>query len=354
MEYVLLEMDDDANLTELVGMVFNDIVMTDDLINDKIRPALDAFKEICGKYPGELDYMVEVKGSLDSVIPGAFGTVDILGKFTNGPLLVLDWKFGDGIPVKVNGNMQLGFYAGGAIYSDDKDVKELIGAEQALDIVFAIVQPRRGHDDEPNYQLWETDDEWVEDFIDTAYAAYQKAISDNPPIKAGSHCRWCRAQPNCPEKTKVIGQAQSMPIAESMDTIALSKAITIADDLEDWIKAVRARAHAELERGVKIPGFKLVPKRGTRIYNDVEKARGVLVRQLKTEAAHKPREIITPAQAEKKLGKEKYSKLLSKYVTMHSSGNTMASDDDPRPDVGDTLTQLGGGKQKTKSSLFDK
>lgn len=348
MEYILLDRPEDApkdNLNDVLGMVFHDIVITQELIDDKLQPALDAFHEIIETYGGGLDYLVEVKVNYGDTMPGAFGTIDILGVFKSGKVLYLDWKFGDGVPVDVKGNMQLAFYAGGSFYDDDEDLQTMLGTG-ALDVIFAIVQPRRGYE-APHYQTWETDSDWIEDFVDTAIAAYEVSQKPNATVKTGSHCRWCRAAAfNCPEKKKQIGAAQSMP-SEFNDPITMSKALDVADELEKWIKQVRAVCHAELEAGVKIPGRKLVPKRGKRIWNDEEAARKTLVRQIKTEAAHEPRKLISPAQAEKKLGKQKYSKLISKYVTMHSSGNTMALDSDSRPDVSDELTQLGAKGSKT-------
>ncbi len=353
MEHILLELEPGASATELLGMVFNDTVITHDHIDNKIEPALDAFREICAKY-GELDYLIEFKGSLDKVIPGAFGTVDLLGKFKNGPILNLDWKFGDGVPVSVEGNMQLGFYAGCALYSEDPEIIDMLGSTEAVTIIFAIVQPRRGVEG-PCYELWETTDEWVEDFLDLALEGYNQAISDDAPIKAGSHCRWCDAKPICPAKQAIIGEAESTR-PESMDATSLAKLMDKADELEDWVKSVRKLLRTELDNGATVPGWKLVPKRASRVYTDQVKAQGVLVRQLKTEAAHKPREIISPAQAEKKLGKQKYSKLLSKYVTLVSSGDTLAKDDDPRPDAGDAVTQLGNLSDGLNAAggLFDK
>lgn len=350
-EYMLLELSMDANPVELIGMVFNEITITEEMVDNKIRPALGALKEIMAKYgEGEpLDYLVEFTGSLDSVIPGAFGTIDLLGRFKSGKVLALDWKFGDGVPVSVEGNMQLGFYAGCAMYTkDDEDINDLL-PDGHIDFIFAIVQPRRGHDG-PCYEVWETDSDWVEDFLDLAEKAYHETQKPDAPVKTGSHCRWCRAQPICPAKQKQIGVAVSTPLT-AIDPVTLGKYLAVADQVESWAKSVRKMAHKALEDGSVVPGYKLVPKRAQRVYNDEEKARGVLVRQLKTEAAHQPRKLITPAQAEKALGKAKYTKLLEKYVSKVSSGNTMAPDKDSRPDVSDTLTQLGS-VGKIEGDLF--
>lgn len=359
-EYAL-PLDREIDLYEaLVGEEFNGVEITAEHIENKIIPALEAFDEICDQHGGCDEYMLEVKGSLDPMVPGAFGTVDLLARMSDGVVLNLDWKFGDGVPVSVKANMQLGFYAGCALYNQDEAVEALVyGKEDGVDTVgpvnfeFAIVQPRRGHGG-PCYDTWATTSDWVEDFIDLAAEAYEKAMKPNAPIKTGSHCRWCDAKAVCPALTKVVGEALTQA-PETMDAISFSAALKKADEVEAWLKEVRKRAHSELEAGADIPGYKLVNKRASRVYNDKEKAARALTRILKTAEAHKPREVISPAQAEKKLGKKIYTKIMSKYVSYVSSGNTLVPDTDKREAV-NTVLDITDETTKNvftkKSSLF--
>lgn len=349
---------------ELVGQLFDGIEITSEHVENKIIPALDAFDEICQAHGGCVEYMLEVKGSLDPAIPGAFGTVDMIARMADGTILILDWKFGDGVPVSVKANMQLGFYAGCALYSDDPLVQDLIFGEghdpdtigdTPVNFEFAIVQPRRGHGG-PCYDTWATTSDWVEDFIDLAAEAYEKAQQPDAPIQAGSHCRWCSAQTGCEAKNKVVGEALTQAPA-SMDAVSMAAALKRADELESWLKAVRKRAHHELETGADIPGYKLVNKRSSRVYNDKAKAARALTRLLKTAEAHKPREVISPAQAEKKIGKKRYDKIMSKYVSYVSSGNTMVPDSDKREAVNtvlDTLSENAKNVLTKKGTLFSK
>ena len=93
-------------MQELIGqdMGFGDeFQVTQELVDTKLRPALAAWFEIVAEY-GIDDWFIEQRVSLEAVVPGAFGTADILAKDTSNRLHSLDWKFGDGVPVPVEAN----------------------------------------------------------------------------------------------------------------------------------------------------------------------------------------------------------------------------------------------------------
>jgi hypothetical protein len=115
----------------------------------------------------------------------------------------------------------------------------------------------------------------------------------------------------------------------------LPELLAIADKLEPWIKAVREQAHATLESGKPVKGWKLVPKRATRSWLDVERATKTLTaRRLKNDQIFETK-LISPAKAEKlirRLGLD-WSKIAQDHVVAVSNGTTMAPEDDPRPSV---------------------
>jgi hypothetical protein len=117
---------------------------------------------------------------------------------------------------------------------------------------------------------------------------------------------------------------------DSIDVVTMSQMLQSADLLEQWLKDIRGLAHQVLEKGGKVPGYKLVAKRSTRQWIDDSKAADALI----ASGVHpfKEVEVVSPAAAEKllkKAGKE----LPKELVVSISSGNTMASEDDPRPAV---------------------
>ena len=362
MEYALLELE--GAVDQLLGMEFYGIVITEELIEEKLRPAMEAFNKLVDMNGGDFDYLVEVKGSLEGAeMPGCYGTSDIFGRFANGKLCTLDWKFGDGVKVSPQGSSQLGFYSGCMLYTPDEDLKEIVGLEDSQPIIFAIVQPVRGMDDDC-WQTWDTNTEWVEDFLDLATEAYtiaidfaakvdaaaneaeRRAIINAPdaPFKTGDHCRFCRAKITCPLKTKTVGEVEKVKhsIAE-MDPVTMATWLDKVDEIEGFIKDLRKHAHAEVESGVRVPGWGLKPKRASRVYSDPVAAETTLKRHLKVDGAF-VKKLITPAQAEKKLGKEKYQKVLAKHVSSVSSGYNLVkckdNEEQAVADHADPMTRL--------------
>lgn len=341
-----------SEIDAIFGMTFNGVEMTPELMDNKIIPALSAFEHIIEKYD-IVDYIVEVRGDIPDA-PGAFGTIDILGVTREGEMVVLDWKFGDGIFVDAEGSYQLQFYEACAYYSNSDDIVDFLYEDPdtilADKIILGIIQPRRNRDEE-TYRVWETDVDALEAFTARVVDAVEKGKDPNAPLRAGKWCWKCKAELICPERNKDIMAVDYVKPA-LMSPLDISQNLEIADKVEGWIKTLRDYAHKEAERGVKIPGYKLVMKRGTRIYADKEAAERKLVRKLKMAGAYE-KKLISPAQAEIKLGKKDFQKLLGAIVVNHSSGTTLVAETDKRPEVSqlDKLKDLE--EQKGIPSIFD-
>ena len=163
---------------QLIGqdMGYEGHEITEGHIEDKIRPAYASWLNIMRRYKLD-DWFIEARVSLEAVVPGAFGTADVIAKDKRGMLHIIDWKFGDGVPVEAEGNYGLGFYAGCAMYDTDPEMEEFTSS--ITGVVLHIVQPRRGVADDP-WKHWETDEEWIEALIDQAAEAMEKAIPLSP------------------------------------------------------------------------------------------------------------------------------------------------------------------------------
>lgn len=95
--------------------------------------------------------------------------------------------------------------------------------------------------------------------------------------------------------------------------------------IKAWVAAVEARLIERLEAGVKFRHAELVPKRATRKWSTDLSPEELLERltafaDLDTVA---PRSLLSPAQAEKTLGKKIYQDFLAELVTQESSGTTL-------------------------------
>ena len=306
----------DKELRHVLDMEYNGIKLTGDLIDEKVRPALDAINEI--DPDAQLEFAVEQTVSFGDLIPGVFGSCDLIGRIGDRAI-ILDWKFGDGVAVEAEENPQLLFYTAAAIRTPAlewvfKDAKE---------IECIIVQP-------PKIKRWVTSFDRVRQFErELTYAVKQSAKPD-APLKIGDHCRWCAAKPICPLMTGAVDRATQTQIKE-LDVTQLGDMLQRADVLEDWISDLRALALQVLESGNPVPGYKLVQKRATRQWKDEESAKQALLKHLSMTDVMETY-LISPAQAEKKLKKLKLPMPDDQIISV-SSGTTLAPESDPRPAV---------------------
>jgi hypothetical protein len=300
-----------------IGARYNDQILTQELIDEKIKPAMEALDAIDPDQT--MEYEVETRVGFGDLLPGVFGSTDLIGRI-GSRAIVLDWKFGDGVMVEVEENPQLMFYAAAAMRT-----KEAQWAfEGATEIEMVIVQP-------PEVRRWVTTPERIAAFELELVQAVKQAMKPDAQLAVGDHCRWCAAKPICPKMTGAVDRALKVQI-EALPAQQISTYLKNADMLEDWIKDLRALALQMLESGAKLPEYKLVAKRAIRSWSDEEKAKVALFAYGLTESEVMETAVVSPAKAEKALKKRKLG-LPEDLVVAISSGNTLASVDDPRPEV---------------------
>ena len=294
-----------------------DQLLTQELYDEKITPALDALDEIDPN--GDLVYEVETRVGFGDLLPGVFGSTDLVGRIGQRAV-VLDWKFGDGVVVDAVENAQLMFYAAAAMRTD-----ELKWAFDGVDeIECVIVQP-------PVVRRWVTTVRRIKQFEHELVSAVKTALMDDAPLAQGEHCRWCAAKPICPQMTGAVDRALKQQII-NLDVDTLAKHLHNADLLEEWIKDLRALAFQCLEKNIAVPGYKLVNKQARRKWADESKAKQALLDMGLKESVVVETSIMSPAQAEKAL-KKRFSELPEDLIKSESSGTTLAPEDDPRPAV---------------------
>jgi hypothetical protein len=323
-------LDGKATPQDFLGAVHADVTLDQDLIDRKLLPALAALDEID---PDKImEYGTEVIVGFGDLLPGVFGSADIVGRIGDTAYIV-DWKFGDGVVVDVEENPQLMFYAAAAMRTPVVQW----AFEGATKVELVIVQP-------PYVKRWETTPRRIQLFEKELMQAVKAAQRPDAPLAQGDWCRWCAAKAICPIMTGAADRALVSAL-KGVDVASVSDHLKIADQLEGWIKEVRALAMQTLEAGLPVPGYKLVPKRAMRQWMDEGKALdamcdlGLDVKEL-TET-----KLLSPAQAEKVLKKHKLA-LPADHVVSVSSGNTLASEDDPRPAVLQIGAQLSAALGK--------
>jgi hypothetical protein len=306
----------DAISQVLLGAPTVDILsaeLTQELFDEKIVVALELLDEIDPKK--ELIYEVETRVGFGDLLPGVFGSTDLVGRLGNRAI-VLDWKFGDGVVVPAEENEQLMFYAAASMRTEEAKW----AFEGATEIECIIIQP-------PVMRRWVTTKERIAQFERDLVRAVKLAQTPDAEIKTGDHCRWCAGKPICPQMNGAVERATQLKIKE-LNVEQVNTMLTQADILEDWIKDLRALAFQMVEKGIKLPDHKLVPKRATRSW--VKGAKEALLATGLTES--ELMEMISPAQAEKILKKKKLA--LPPEVTVSiSSGSTLVPRSDPRTEV---------------------
>ena len=296
---------------------FVDEKFTTTLMEEKILPALQLLEAI--DPTNELVYKVESRVGFGDLLPGVFGSTDLLGRI-GSRAIVLDWKFGDGVVVSAEENEQLMFYAAAAMRTPETAWV----FDGATEIELIIVQP-------PVMRRWVTTKERIAQFERELVRAVKTAQLPDAPLAQGDHCRWCAAKPICPQMTGAVDRALKQQII-NLDVDTLGQYLKNADLLEEWIKDLRALAFGLLEKNVQVPGYKLVSKQARRKWANEESAKQALLSLGLKESVVVETSIMSPAQAEKAL-KKRFSELPEGLIKSESSGTTLAPVEDDRPAV---------------------
>lgn len=311
----LLEFDKGHD--QVLGAQYKDQVLTEELLDEKIIPALALLDEVDPER--KMEYMVETRVGFGEFLPGVFGSTDLLGRLGNRAV-VLDWKFGDGVLVDAVDNPQLLFYAAAAMRTPACQWV----FEGADEIEMVIVQP-------PAIRRWVTDKARVISFEQELAKAVKAAQSHDPVMQMGDHCRWCAAKPVCPKMTGEVERVLKTQLT-ALPAEQIGMMLEQADRIEDFLKDLRALAFQMLENGQPVPGYKLVAKRGTRQWADEEKLVDWAADNNLTHIDISDWKLKSPAQLEKVVKKFNIE-LPSELITSISSGSTLAKEDDPRPAV---------------------
>ena len=337
--------DADFNERSLIGSTYKDRTLTEELYDEKIVPAIDAVEEIFALYGvAEDGFLCESRVVISEL---SWGTADILAtgrmllpnegdehpeeKFARVGIC-LDYKFG-GIMVDAVENDQGRFYSAAASITE-----ETARFFDEIDIlVIGIIQPNdRGV---ANFTLWETPAATLEETYREAITAETIAEQANPndpcQFAKGDWCRWCAGNGLCPPTSGALAAIRRLDVTapDLLDDIPTFSELA---EIDVTLKRLRALVHSQLEEGVDIAGFKLVPKRSSRSYTDEAIVRDLVKRsrKIKREDAYKD-SLLPPAQLEKmckRLGLD-FEKLFGAHVQKVSSGTTLADANDKRSAV---------------------
>lgn len=277
----------------------------------------------------------EVKVDISDYVPEAFGRCDCV-MFGGETLIITDYKHGKGVPVSAEENPQLMLYALGAL----KLYQPLFGGALKKVAIY-VDQPRLNA-----YGGWGCSAVELLDWGESIKPKAQMAFMGFGEYHAGDWCRFCRANGICEEQAEQqIGAFDDFKGAINNSSALLTPA-EMGDVLERgrnlvaWYETVKEKALEAILNGAKIPGYKLVEGRSTRVWLDQDAA----LEKLQTSGVD--RAIIydsvpkTLAQLEKVLGTAKFKELVGDCVTKPQGKPTLATADDTRKDFNSAATDF--------------
>lgn len=257
-------------------------------------------------------------------------------------LHVIDYKHGAGVVVEAEGNTQGLQYALGAAVEIAQTTRQ-----RPETITITIVQPRAHHPDGPVRSWTITWADLVED-KKAMFAAVEAALARDAPRVVGKWCGFCKAQATCPaQMTHAMDLARvefdvpmeveasvpnEPPRPEDLTLVDLVNVLERADLVQDWLKSVKGYVEQLLKDGVDVPGYKLVEGRKHRQWTDEAKADSFLARNGVKAAKRYTKKLLSPAQAEKLVPKDRLP-LLEKYWTKPTGDLQIARITDSRPAI---------------------
>lgn len=348
--------DYEGRTIEADGFLF----VVDTEMAEHVQVCIDYVRDIAGD-DGVIfaDIRVNYSSYLDVPEQEAWGTADVI--IAKGDeIIVVDLKYGMGVEVSAERNPQMSLYALGALQA----YNGLAGDFARVRMV--ISQPRiRKAPSEYDLSVEELE-AWGRSTARSAVNTCRLAVEfkrDTPVepalweetyLRPGEkQCKFCAAKATCPALRDAVAttvfdstpaspdefadQSAAKPGAPGYDDAQwLAAALSQADMIEDWCKAVRAEAERRLLAGEQVPGFKVVPgKRGARQWADPAAAEAMLKTfRLKQEQMYDFK-LISPTSAEKlakaeAIGKRQWPKLQELIVQSEGKPH-VAPASDPRP-----------------------
>lgn len=310
-----------SNCVDYLDCKFNGFIVTQEMA-DNVQEYVDHIRAI----PGDLE--IEVRVDYTPWVEGGFGTSDaIVFDVENKTLHVWDLKYGKGVPVHAEGSEQGQLYALGAWHG----CRHLYDIEK---VVIGIHQPRLAHVTD-----WEITVTELLQFAEKAHAASLDAMLEDAPFNPGEkQCQWCGYADQCEANAEhhmmvVSNQFNSLepPPVESLSDEQVAYIINNAKSVKAWLSKVEIRALQQIETGHALPGLKLVEGRSLRKWSS-ESEVAELVHDIDVVPADFfVTKMVSPAQAEKIVGKKRFAELFAEVVVKPTGKPTIVPETDKRP-----------------------
>lgn len=269
--------------------------------------------------------LLEQRLDLSPWVPDGFGTGDCI-LLTGDDMDVIDYKYGQGVPVSATENEQLMLYGLGAMneYGFIYDVKT---------IRLHIFQPRIS-----NISVYELPVEMLLAFGSKVRRSAVIAAKGEGEFCSGDHCRFCPHAGRCPRLAMDCilatydGKDSLVQEVDTMGPVAVSAALKLAPLISVWLKKLNERALADMLNGEEVPGFKVVEgKQGNRKWTDEQAVEAALVAAGISWEDYTTLQLLSPAAMERSIGKKRAAELLSGLIERAPGAPTVVPSSDKRP-----------------------
>jgi hypothetical protein len=264
--------------------------------------------------------LLEQKVDISTYVPQCSGTADCI-IVSDAHLHVIDFKYGQGVPVSAERNTQMMLYALGAIgmFAPLYEVQK---------VSMTVFQPRLANVGTFTMGSDELLD-WAGSYVKPRA---ELAFHGEGEFCSGPHCRFCKVRATCRKRAEAnLDLARyefAKPVLLGDDEIAAI--LTQADELAAWVGDIKSYALSVLARGGTIEGFKLVEGRSIRRYTD-EASVADAVR----DAGFDPYEhkVLGITAMTELLGRSRFNEILGSHVCKPKGKPTLVPQDDKRPAI---------------------
>jgi len=309
-------------------------------VHESTAKLMGLWERFCSKHD-DCRYLIEERVKLNEDV---FGTADVIfvGKNKRSgkiDLVLIDWKYGQGVLVEAFENLQAITYALCA-------KQQLALPASSIGMVVVIIAQVRIQDDwEKNQYRLEGDelDMWEIKVLEIVAKAKRQLSGAEPPLlQAGDHCRFCRGLATCPavrsqrfdEVANTATELDSEAVLDArLAATPLAQLVQIFSkrkQVEKFLAAVGEHLHELLARGEAVDGVKLVAKAGRRAW-DAKQDESILAKELIKLGVKTPwkQALIGITEAEKQVGKGK----LGSLTVVGDGKREVALSSDPRDAV---------------------
>ncbi len=270
----------------------------------------------------EKDPLIITEQRLDITryVPECRGTGDCI-IIADKSLHIIDFKYGQGVPVSAEKNTQMMLYALGALemFSSLYEVEE---------VSMTVFQPRLANIS--TFHL--TTEELTYWAVSYLAPRAEMAFTGEGEFCSGSHCRFCRVKGTCRKRAEENLELAKYEFKEPalLRDEEIAEILTKVDELVSWVNDIKGYGFSVLSRGGKLEGFKLVEGRSVRKYTDEDS-----VAQAVREEGFDPYEhkVLGITAMTELLGKARFNEILGSCIYKPKGKPTLVPESDKRPAI---------------------